>query len=121
MRRAGRRPSARRIGVLLLVVLVAAALAAFALAACGNADPFAGLYWEPSSGRRVEIRKDGDAYRLYYGAAKEPYRATRNGDELTIHDPMGGDTIIRPGDQTGTLTLETGGETTVLKQLPQHQ
>ena len=77
-------------------------LVALALAACGgNADPFVGLYWEPSTSRRVEIRKDGDEYWLYYGAALQPYQADRDGDELRIAEPMGGQTIVRPGDDRG--------------------
>ena len=106
---------------------VAAALLALLLALvvalrrCGNADPFAGLYWEPSTARRVEIRKDGDDYRLYYGAAKRPFEATRDGDELVITDPMGGRTVVRPGDDADTLELETAGKTTLLKRLQQHQ
>ena len=112
----------RRAAAGLLVLLLVALVAAPALAGCGgNADPFAGLYWEPSSGRRVEIRKDGDAYWLYYGAAKQPYQAKRDGDELRIAEPMGGQTIVRRGETEGTLVLETGGKTTLLKRLQQHQ
>jgi hypothetical protein len=112
-----RRPSA----ALLLVLLLLAAAAAPALTACGNADPFAGLYWEPSTARRVEIRKDGDTYLLYYGAELRPFTATREGDELRIAEPMGGETIVRLGDAEGTLELVTAGETTQLKRLQQHQ
>jgi hypothetical protein len=107
----------------LLVVLAAAALLSpLALAGCGgNADPFTGLYWEPSSSRRVEIRKDGDTYWLYYGAGKQPFRATRYGDELRIVEPMGGEAIVRGGEAEGTLELEAAGKTTLLKRLGQHQ
>ena len=112
-----RRPSAAA----LLVLLLLAAVAASALSACGNADPFTGLYWEPSTARRVEIRKEGDAYLLYYGAAMRPFTATREGDELRIAEPMGGETIVRLGEAEGTLELETAGETTLLKRLQQHQ
>jgi hypothetical protein len=105
-----------------LLALLLALVAAFALPACGgNADPFSGLYWEPSTARRVEIRKDGDAYRLYYGAAKRPFEATRDGDELVIAEPMGGRTVVRLGDDANTLELETAGKTTLLKRLQQHQ
>ena len=116
-----RRPPAAvpQIAVLLIVMLGLAA--PFVLAACGNADPFAGLYWEPSTGRRVEIRKEGDGYRLYYGAAKHAYEAVRDGDQLTIAEPMGGTTIVRPGKDGGTLELVSGGRTTLLKRLPEHQ
>jgi len=111
-----RRPSAA-----LLVLLLLATVAAPALSACGNADPFTGLYWEPSTARRVEIRKEGDAYLLYYGAALRPFTATREGDELRVAEPMGGQTIVRLGEAEGTLELETAGETTLLKRLQQHQ
>jgi hypothetical protein len=109
-------------GAVLLVCLVVAVLAPLALAACGStADPFAGLYWEPSSGRRIEIEQDGDAYKLYYGREERAYPATRDGEELVITDPMGGRTIVRPGSMEGTLEMTSGGETTVLRPLPQHQ
>jgi hypothetical protein len=106
----------------LLALLLATLIAAPLLAGCGgNADPFTGLYWEPSSGRRVEIRKDGETYWLYYGAAKQAYPARRDGDELIIAEPMGGETIVRKGDTEGALELETAGKTTTLKRLQQHQ
>jgi hypothetical protein len=105
-----------------LLALLLTLVAALALPACGgNADPFTGLYWEPSTARRVEIRKDGDAYRLYYGAAKRPFVATRDGDELIIAEPMGGRTVVRLGDDANTLELETAGKTTLLERLQQHQ
>jgi hypothetical protein len=107
---------------LLALLLASIALSLFALAGCGgNADPFVGLYWEPSTARRVEIRKDGDDYWLYYGAAKKPYQAIRDGDELRITEPMGGQTIVRRGADDATLELETAGKTTLLKRLQQHQ
>ena len=34
---------------------------------------------------------------------------------------MGGKTVVLPGSDEGTLELVTGGETTVLKRLSQHQ
>jgi hypothetical protein len=105
--------------VLLVVLLLAAA---WVLPACGaDTDPFAGLYWEPSTGRRVEIRVAGDSYELIYGAGKRPFSAVRDGDELRIAEPMGGDTIVRSGGSEGTLELVSGGKTTVLELLPQHQ
>ena len=123
MRRAAAGQLARRaVAAGLLTLLLAGLAAALALTGCGgNADPFTGLYWEPSSGRRVEIRKDGDAYRLYYGVAKEAYQATRSGDELHIAEPMGGQTIVRLGKAEGTLELVSGGKTTKLQPLPEHQ
>jgi hypothetical protein len=106
----------------LLALSLLALIAAFALLACGgNADPFTGLYWEPSSGRRVEIRKEGDDYLVIYGAAKRPFKATREGDELRVAEPLGGETVVRLGDDVNTLELATGGKTSLLERLQQHQ
>lgn len=114
----GRVPAA----ALLLALLLAAVLAPLVLAACGaDSDEFAGQYWEPTTGRRIEIRQDGDAYKLFYGRDERPFAAERDGDQLVIRDPLGGTTVVRPGDAVGTLELVTGGKTTVLKPLPQHQ
>ena len=98
-----------------------AVLAPLALAACGNSDPFAGSYWEPATGRRIEIKHTADGYELFYGRDLRPFPAKRDGDELTITDPMGGKTLVVPGSAEGTLKLVSGGRTTVLKPLPQHQ
>lgn len=113
----------RRRGAALLVGLLLALVVAGALPACGDgeADPFAGLYWEPSTGRRVEIRLAGDAYELIYGAGKRPFPAVPQGDQLRIAEPLGGETIVRPGAESGTLEMVSGGKTTILKPLPQHQ
>ncbi len=120
--RTSRRARRAAAGLLLALFVVALGATSLALAGCGgNADPFAGLYWEPSTARRVEIRKDGDAYWLYYGAAKRPFPAARAGDELRIAEPMGGSIVVRPGPEEGTLEMVSGGETTLLKRLPQHQ
>jgi hypothetical protein len=112
----------RAAGAMLATVLLAI-IAACALPACGGSesDPFAGLYWEPSTGRRVEIRADGDAYEFIYGAGKRAFPAVREGDELRISEPMGGETIVRPGGSAGTLEMVSGGKTTTLELLPQHQ
>jgi len=120
---ARRRPGRRRTRSAAAACVIALALLwVLALAGCGgNADPFTGLYWEPSSSRRVEIRRDGDTYWLYYGAAKQPFKATRHGDELRIAEPLGGETLVRPGEVDGTLELEASGKTTLLKRLQQHQ
>jgi hypothetical protein len=112
----------RRVAAGLLALFLVALVVAPALAGCGgNADQFTGLYWEPSSGRRVEIRKEGDTYWLYYGAAKQAYQAKLEGDELVIAEPMGGQTVVRHGETEGTLELDTAGKTTLLKRLQQHQ
>jgi hypothetical protein len=114
-----RRGCARRVLPLVLVALLA--LPALLASCGGNADPFAGLYWEPSSGRRIEIKHDDGRYQLYYGSELRAHTATRDGDQLVIADPMGGQTVVRAGVDEGTLELVTGGETTLLKPLPQHQ
>jgi hypothetical protein len=119
--RSRRRPS-RGAAAVLLALLLIGLVAAIALPACGgNADPFAGLYWEPSTGRRVEIRAEEGGYLLFYGAAKRPFKATREGNELRIAEPMGGRSIVRLGDDASTLELETAGKTSLLKRLQQHQ
>jgi hypothetical protein len=107
----------------LLVGLLFSLAAAWALPACGGSetDPFAGLYWEPSTGRRVEIRLAGDSYEFIYGAGKRPFPAVRDGDELRIAEPMGGDTVVRRGGSAGTLEMVSGGRTTTLELLTQHQ
>ena len=106
----------------LLALVLIGLVAAPVLVGCGgNADPFKGLYWEPSSGRRVEIRKEGDTYWLYYGAARQAYQARRDGGELVITEPMGGRTIVRRGETEGALKLESAGKTTLLERLQQHQ
>jgi len=109
-------------GASLVVVVLVVLLAAGLVAGCGgDADPFSGLYWEPSTGRRIEIRREGDAYRFYYGAGKRPYQAVRADDELRVVAPMGGEIVIRPAEEDGVLELVTGGTTSLLKPLPQHQ
>ena len=91
------------------------------VAACGvKTDPFAGLWWEPATGRRIEIRVTGDSYKVLYGAARAPFPATRSGDELRVTDPLGGVTVFKPA-AGGTLTLTAAGKTSVLKPVPQHQ
>jgi hypothetical protein len=107
--------------------LAAAALAvlivslALGVAGCGvKTDPFAGLWWEPATGRRIEIRVSGDSYKVLYGAARAPFPATRSGDELRVTDPLGGVTVFKPAGG-GTLTLTAAGKTSVLKPVPQHQ
>lgn len=107
--------------------LACAALAALLLslaltvAACGTRDdPFAGLWWEPATGRRIEIRVSGGAYKVLYGAARAPFPATRSGGELRVTDPLGGAMVFKEA-AGGTLTLTAAGKTSVLERVPQHQ
>jgi len=113
-------PSAR--GTVAMAVLAVLILSlALAVATCGaKTDPFAGLWWEPATGRRIEIRAAGDAYKVLYGAARAPFPATRSGDELRVSDPLGGAMVFKPA-AGGTLTLTAAGKTSVLKPVPQHQ
>jgi hypothetical protein len=114
-----RRGGRRAVAALTLAALLCALVVT--LAACGaKDDPFAGLWWEPSTGRRIEISRDGDAYRLYYGAARRPYAATRDGDELRIREPMGGTIVVRTTSGAG-LDLVIDGKSSRLKPVPQHQ
>jgi hypothetical protein len=101
-----------------LLVLLAGALL---LAACGTkVDPFTGLWWEPTTGRRIEITKDGGQYSFLYGAARRPYQAVRKGDVLRIRQPMGGDIAVKPAAD-GRLDMVIGGKTSRLVRVPQHQ
>ena len=115
-------PSARRAAAMAaLAVLILSLALALAIAACGaKTDPFAGLWWEPATGRRIEIRAAGDAYKVLYGAAKAPFPATRSGDALRVADPLGGAMVFKQA-AGGTLTLTAAGKTSVLKPVPQHQ
>ena len=117
MSRGGRRRGAfagLAAAILLLVIVLP-------LAACGTKDdPFAGLWWEPTTGRRIEITKEGGQYRLLYGAARRPYQATRKGDELRIRQPIGGDIVLKVAAE-GRLEMVSGGRTSRLMRVPQHQ
>jgi hypothetical protein len=105
-------------GIAAAILLLALALP---LAACGaRDDPFVGLWWEPTTGRRIEITKDGEQYRLFYGAARRPYQATRAGDELRIRQPIGGDIVVKTASE-GHLQMVIGGTTSRLVRVPQHQ
>ena len=118
LRRVGVSSPAVFAGLAAVVLLLSLALA---LAACGaRDDPFAGLWWEPATGRRIEIRVTGDSYKVLYGAARAPFPATRSGDELRVTDPLGGVTVFKQAGD-GTLTLSAAGKTSVLKRVPQHQ
>lgn len=79
-------------------------------------EPFAGVYWDPSSGRRVEITVQDDRYELLYGVAKRAYRAERYGDELQVRDPFSGYILVRATDEG--LVLVSGGREARLEPLP---
>jgi hypothetical protein len=114
----GRRRHLAAAGLAAALLLLAAAVA---MAACGAGDdPFTGLWWEPATARRIEITKDGDQYRLLYGAARRPYQATREGDELRVRQPIGDGIVVKAVDDR-RLTLLTGGKTSRLVRVPQHQ
>lgn len=109
----------RRAAVSLLVA--AACVAGLALVVASltrDADPFSGVWWEPSSGRRIEIVRAVDGYTLYYGAQRRPFSAERRGDgELRIAAPLGGDILVRPVADD-RLELVDGGTATTLERLP---
>jgi hypothetical protein len=118
-RRAGAPRARRALAASALAVLILTL--ALGLAACGvKTDPFAGLWWEPATGRRIEIRAAGGSYKVLCGAAKAPFPATRSGDELRVADPLGGAMVFKQA-AGGTLTLTAAGKTSVLKPVPQHQ
>ena len=92
-RRAARR---RLVALIVLVVLVGAGVAALLLLG-GTPDRFAGVWWDPSTGRRVELVAEGDGYVLLYGAAKQRYAAREYEGRLIVASPLGDDIVIRPG------------------------
>jgi hypothetical protein len=118
-RSAGRRVAVRRRRALALLLLAASAIVLVLVAAslARGDDAFSGVWWEPASGRRVEIVRDGDAYRLLYGAQRRPFAAERRGDELVIAAPLGGDIVVR-AVAADRLELEDGGRTTTLQPAP---
>lgn len=111
----------RRLPVALAFALLAFALAA-QVAACGGAasDPFAGSWWEPSSGRRVQIEAAADGYQVLIGADLQSYPATETGGELRVAHPELGSVVIRQASG-GRLELVEGDTTGLLERAPQHQ
>jgi hypothetical protein len=109
----------RRLVTLGLALLLAAL--ALQLAACGtNDDPYTGLWWEPSSGLRLEIRKDGGAYTLQVGTDLQRYTAEARGEELYVARSQGGDITVKQAPE-GRLDLVIGGTSNRLQRAPQHQ
>lgn len=98
------------------LALAAAFLALALLLGRQGDDPFSGVYWEPASGRRVEIARQGDSYVLYYGVARRPFPAVREGDTLRLRDPLGGTIVVRPAGDGG-LRLEGAGAAGALRPL----
>ena len=102
---------------------LAAVLAPLVLAACGGTPtgspvstgsrPLAGVSRSSRRRRRVQAL-------LRPGPARLRCRRSM-ARSSSITDPMGGRTVVSPGSAEGTLELTSGGETTVLKPLPQHQ
>lgn len=114
---ARRRVRRRRIAAAATLLAVAAVFAV--LLWPGADDPFSGVYWDPDSGRRVEItRKDG-RYRLLYGVAKVGYEAERRGDELQVRDPFSGYVVVRAN--ADGLMLVSGRRETRLERLTEGQ
>lgn len=105
---------ARRRRAAAATLVAAAALVIVILVVAGGDDPFSGTYWEPASGRRVEIVREGDRYVLYYGVGRRPFPAERVGDALRLRDPLGGTVVVTPAGD-GTLRLEGEGGASVLR------
>jgi hypothetical protein len=126
--RAGRteedRRGARRRGVrrrrgfalfILVAVVVGVVISGTSLAR--DDDAFAGTWWEPDSGRRIEIVRQDGGYTLLYGAERRPFAAEKRGDELVIATPLGGDIVVR-AVAADRLELIDGGRTTTLQPAP---
>jgi len=113
-RRAVRR---RRVGALFVTIAIVVAIVLTGTSLAGDDDAFSGLWWEPSSGRRIEIVPEGDGYRLLYGAEQRPFAAEKRGDELVIAAPLGGDIVVRVV-AADRLQLIDDGQTTTLRPAP---
>ena len=111
----------RRLSAALALALLAFGLTAL-IAACGGAasDPFAGSWWEPTSGRRVQIEATADGYEAQIGADLQSYPATESDGELQVAHPELGSVVIRPASD-GRLELVESGTTSLLERAPQHQ
>ncbi len=113
----GRAVRRRRAAALVAAVAVILAVVA-AAALAGDEDAFSGVWWEPSSGRRIEIVPGESGYTLLYGAQRRPFTAARRGDdELRIAAPLGGDILVR-AVADDRLVLVDGGVSTTLERLP---
>jgi hypothetical protein len=115
--RKGRRDAVRRRRVVALLLVVATALAVLVTSVARDDDAFSGVWWEPDSGRRVEIVREGDAYTFLYGAGRRPFAAERRGADLVIAPPLGGDIVVH-AVAADRLELIDGGQTTTLQPVP---
>ncbi len=111
----------RRFGATVLFAVVLFAGAA-QIAACGTAasDPFVGSWWEPSSGRRVDVKAAAGGYEVRVGADLKAYPAAESGGELRVAHPTLGDLVLRTAPD-GELELVSGGTASLLERAPQHQ
>ncbi len=105
-----------------LVLMLLAAAGAVQLAACGGttSDPFVGSWWEPSSGRRVQVQATGDGYEVLIGSNLKASPATKSGAELRLTDPELGPVVLKIASDD-TLQLVAGGAVSMLERSPQHQ
>lgn len=108
--------------LLAVLVLTLCAAAAAQAAACGGAaaDPWAGSWWEPSSGLRVQVEAAGDGYEVVVGSDLEASPATQSDGELHFTHPELGAVVLKaaPDDR---LQLVGDGAVRVLQRAPQHQ
>jgi hypothetical protein len=103
--------------VVFVVFVVVAAVLLAGSSSARDGDPFTGTWWEPDSGRRVEILRKDEAFTFLYGAERRPFVAEQRGDTLVIAAPLGGDIVVRhAGDDR--LELVDGGRTTTLQPAP---
>jgi hypothetical protein len=112
--------SARRLVAAAALVLLLSVVVLQA-AACGTAaDPFVGSWWEPTSGRRVDVKAAGDGYQVLFGSDLKPYPATLSGGVLRLTHPQLGAVELKKGSGDG-LELVSGGTVSLLERAPQHQ
>ena len=109
----------RRLAALGFALLLAAL--AVQLTACGtNDDPYTGLWWEPASGLRLEVRKEGGSYTLQVGTDLQRYAAEVRGEELYAARSEGGDITVRQAPED-RLDIVIGDTSSRLQRAPQHQ
>jgi hypothetical protein len=112
----------RRLCAALLLVLLALAAGA-PLVACGGTaqDPFVGSWWEPASGRRVQVRAAEDGgYEVLFGSDLKAYPATESGGNLAVTHPELGALELKKAAED-RLELVSDGTASLLERAPQHQ